>query len=162
MAGTDDERRRASAAIAITLRDAMPHDEARWRDLWAGYTSFYETDVPDDVTAHTWARILDPASPISCRLAECAGKVVGFAISVLHPGTWGHGPRCYLEDLFVDPTVRGGGIGRALIGDLVTRGRAEGWTELYWHTKASNSAARRLYDSFTPADTFVRYCVPLA
>ncbi|MFG1425383.1 GNAT family N-acetyltransferase [Xanthobacter sp. VTT E-85242] len=146
----------------MALRNAAPPDEARWRDLWAGYTAFYETDVPEDVTAHTWARILDPASPISCRLAERAGEVVGFAVSVLHPGTWGHGPRCYLEDLFVDPRVRGGGIGRALIEDLITRGRAEGWTEVYWHTKASNATARRLYDTFTLADAFVRYCVPLA
>ncbi|MFG1421101.1 GNAT family N-acetyltransferase [Roseixanthobacter liquoris] len=162
MADTDDLTQPPSPPIAITLRDAAPGDEARWRDLWAGYTAFYETDVPPDVTAHTWARILDPASPISCRLAEREGEVVGFAISVLHPGTWGHGPRCYLEDLFVDPAVRGGGVGRALIQDLVTRGRAEGWTELYWQTMANNSTARRLYDSFTSADSFVRYCLPLS
>lgn len=162
MSGTEQKSEAASSQAPICVRDATAGDEARWRVLWAGYTAFYETDVPADVTAHTWARILDPASPISCRLAEREGSVAGFAVSVLHPGTWGHGPRCYLEDLFVDPKVRGGGVGRALIQDLITRGRAEGWIELYWQTKASNTVARRLYDSFTPADEFVRYCVQLA
>jgi hypothetical protein len=32
-----------------------------------------------------------------------------------------------------------------------------GWSRLYWHTRAENAAARRLYDSFVEADDFVRY-----
>ncbi|MFG1463983.1 GNAT family N-acetyltransferase [Xanthobacter sp. DSM 24535] len=146
----------------ITIRDAQPQDEARWRVLWAGYTAFYEAEIPADITAYTWERILDPASSIFCRVAENAGVVVGFAVCVLHPGTWDRGPRCYLEDLFVDEAVRGGGIGRMLIQNLIDAGKAEGWQDLYWHTKASNATARRLYDSFAPADEFVRYRLPLA
>ena len=36
-------------------------------------------------------------------------------------------------------------------------GRDRGWSRLYWHTRASNEAARRLYDKFVNADDFVRY-----
>jgi len=32
-----------------------------------------------------------------------------------------------------------------------------GWSRLYWHTRAGNLAARRLYDAFVQADDFVRY-----
>ncbi|HEY8263776.1 MAG TPA: GNAT family N-acetyltransferase, partial [Methyloceanibacter sp.] len=32
-----------------------------------------------------------------------------------------------------------------------------GWSRLYWHTRESNVAARRLYDKFAKADDFVRY-----
>jgi ribosomal protein S18 acetylase RimI-like enzyme len=64
---------------------------------------------------------------------------------------------CYLEDLYVDPVVRGHGIGRALIDDLVRLGRDNGWSRIYWHTRQSNEAARRLYDKFAKADDFVRY-----
>jgi GNAT superfamily N-acetyltransferase len=141
----------------LVVRDPRPADEADWRRLWAGYLDFYETDLPEAVTAATWSRILDPAVPVNSRLAERDGVVVGFANHVLHPGTWSIGPFCYLEDLYVDPEVRGTGAGRALIEDLVARGKAEGWGRVYWHTRETNSVARRLYDRFTPASGFVMY-----
>jgi GNAT superfamily N-acetyltransferase len=142
---------------AIIIRDARAADEAAWRELWAGYLTFYEADVPPETTAHTWARILDPAAPVFCRLAERAGAVVGFSVCILHEGTWVTAPICYLEDLFVTEAARGVGLGRMLIEDVIAQGRAKGWSRLYWHTDANNTAARRLYDQFTVADDFVRY-----
>jgi ribosomal protein S18 acetylase RimI-like enzyme len=53
--------------------------------------------------------------------------------------------------------MRGRGIGRALIEDLLAQARAKGWSRIYWHTEASNAAARRLYETYTRADEFVRY-----
>jgi GNAT superfamily N-acetyltransferase len=76
---------------------------------------------------------------------------------VLHAGTWTEQPICYLEDLFVDPTLRGKGIGEALIDDLVAQAKERGWSRLYWHTRGDNAVARRLYNKFAAADDFVRY-----
>ena len=139
-----------------SIRDPLSGDEPTWRGLWSGYNAFYETTVPEAVTARTWQRILDPASPISGRLIVVDNDVAGFSISVLHEGTWVVAPICYLEDLFVAPKFRGHGLGRMLIADLVDRGKAKGWSRLYWHTRESNPA-RRLYDEFSKADDFVRY-----
>ena len=147
----------AEAGVTLLIRDPKPDDEAAWRRLWVGYVSFYEAEVPDDVTAGTWARLLDPNSGMLGRLAELDGTVVGFTISVLHPGSWTLAPTCYLEDLFVDSQARGNGLGRALIDDLVALGRDRGWSRLYWHTRQSNDTARRLYDSYMEADDFIRY-----
>jgi ribosomal protein S18 acetylase RimI-like enzyme len=146
-----------NAGAAPAVRAIAASDEAVWRRLWAGYTAFYETVVPDAITDATWRRLLDPASPLLGRIAEIGGQAAGFSASVLHDGTWTAGPLCYLEDLFVDPRARGAGAGGALIQDLIDLGRARGWSRLYWHTRAGNAAARRLYDKFTPADDFVRY-----
>lgn len=146
----------------MRIRDPRADDEAVWRALWDGYVRFYEAHVPEAVTAATWQRILTPGSGIFARLAERSGRVVGFTVSVLHPCTWTEGPVCYLEDLFVDPAARGLGAGRALIEDLVGTARARGWSRVYWHTRASNATARALYDTFVPADDFVRYTVTVA
>ncbi|ARO56569.1 GNAT family N-acetyltransferase [Methylorubrum zatmanii] len=141
----------------MTIRDPAAADEAGWRRLWAGYLAFYGETLPEAVTAATWARMLDPASPVFARLAERDGSLVGMTVNVLHEGTWSTTPVCYLEDLFVAPEARGGGIGQALIADLVERGKARGWSRLYWHTRAGNAQARRLYERFVAADDFCRY-----
>jgi len=149
------------AADGVLIRDAEPRDEAAWRRLWSGYITFYEVDVPEAVTAYTWARILDPDMPMFCRVAERDGTVVSFTISTLHPSTWTAGLNCYLEDLFVDPDARGDGVGRAMVDDLLARANEKGWSRLYWHTDAGNETARALYDRYTLADNFVRYRLPL-
>lgn len=143
----------------LLIRDPEPKDELDWRRLWAGYVAFYEATVSEQVTVSTWQRIIESDGSMFGRIAEFQGKVVGFTVSLLHPGSWTLDPICYLEDLFVDPEARGKGVGRALIEDLIERGRENGWSRLYWHTRAGNAQARRLYDEFAAADDFVRYRV---
>ena len=144
---------------APTVRSALPSDEAAWRRLWRGYCEFYEASVPDAVTDRTWKRILDPDSAIMCMVAEVDGQVYGFANCVVHENTWEMLPVCYLEDLFVLPSARGHGVGRALVEWLRNAMRAEGWSRLYWTTKRDNESARGLYDRFVLADDYVRYVV---
>jgi GNAT superfamily N-acetyltransferase len=117
--------------------------------------------MPEEITAGTWRRILDPESQIEAILAVAGGETVGLGNYVLHPFTWSDRPACFLVDLYVSPTARGRDIGAQLIQHLVQRGRDEGWARVYWHTRAGNSRARRLYDRFCPADGFIRYTIPL-
>jgi GNAT superfamily N-acetyltransferase len=144
---------------APTIRSALPSDEATWRKLWREYCAFYEAQLADDVTDRTWKRILDPDSAVMCIVAEVDGHVYGFANCVVHENTWETQAVCYLEDLFVLPSARGRGIGKALIEWLRNAMRAEGWARLYWVTRADNRRARKLYDQFTQADDFVRYVI---
>ncbi len=143
----------------LNIRPALPSDEAAWRALWRSYCEFYNTPLPDAVTGRTWARILDPDSSVMCIVAERNGEVCGFANCVVHENTWELQAVCYLEDLFVAPTARGQGAGKALIEWLRNAMRAEGWARLYWVTHKNNVMARDLYDQFVPADDFVRYVV---
>jgi len=144
-------------ASHAVVRAAEARDEAAWRELWRGYLTFYEADVSEAVTARTWARMLTGEDGVVGRVAASDGQVVGFSVAMVHAGSWSIGPVCYLEDLFVSRAARGAGIGRALIDDLLALARQRGWETLYWHTRESNATARRLYDSYTKADDFVRY-----
>lgn len=141
----------------LTIRDADPGDEAGWRALWDAYLAFYAVDLAPGVADRTWARLMDPASPLKARVAVLSGQVAGFAIHQHHPSSWVAGDDCYLEDLFVAETARGAGIGRALIDDLVALARAKGWHRLYWHTGEGNARARALYDSYAKSDGHIRY-----
>ncbi|MGO4351653.1 N-acetyltransferase family protein [Rhizobium sp. RAF36] len=143
--------------MTVTIRDARPEDESRWRSLWKDYLEFYGVTVDESITDSTWRRVFDPASAIFMRVAEVDGAVAGFSLSLTHEGTWIHGKDCYLEDLFVDQSIRGKGIGRALLDDLVDLCRTNGWSRLYWHTSESNGRARALYDSYVESDGHIRY-----
>ncbi|MEJ8308304.1 GNAT family N-acetyltransferase [Agrobacterium larrymoorei] len=143
--------------MTLTIRDATSSDRDDWLRLWKAYLAFYKVDLPDDVSDNTWRRLLDPASRLSVRLAVLEGDVVGFAIHHFHESTWAKTPDCYLEDLFVDGTIRGKGIGRALIEDLIRICRENGWSRLYWHTDEANHRAQALYDSYVKSDGHIRY-----
>jgi GNAT superfamily N-acetyltransferase len=143
--------------IAMIIRDATPADHAAWLTLWAAFLDFYKTTLPPQVTAFTWARLMDPASSMKMRLAVVDDHPQAFAIHQHHPSTWVMGDDCYLEDLFVAPDQRSQGLGRALINDLTALAKSRGWNRLYWHTDEANTNARRLYDSFVKSDGHIRY-----
>jgi GNAT superfamily N-acetyltransferase len=144
----------------LEIRDASASDETDWRRLWAGHLAFHDAELAPEVIDHTWRRILDPASPMSMRVACRNGTVVGFATYFPHASSWIIGDDCYLEDLYVDESQRGLGVGRALIDDLSALAAARGWQHLYWHTRVTNTPARGLYDSYVMADN-VRYRMKL-
>ncbi|MDZ4094071.1 MAG: GNAT family N-acetyltransferase [Paracoccaceae bacterium] len=147
--------------MGVSIATASLGDEAEWRGLWAAYLEFYQVELSSQVTDRTWARILDPASPLVARLARVDGVMRGFALHHHHASTWVAGDDCYLEDLFVSDSARGHGLGRALIDDLIGIARAQGFHRLYWHTDEDNTRARALYDSYMPYDGHVRYRIPL-
>ena len=141
----------------IEIREVELRDETVWRELWAGYCDFYGVRISPAVTEATWRRLVSPLSTFVGRVARLDGEIVGLSVSIIHECSWTIASVCYLEDLFVAPAMRGRGVGRALIEDLVGLARESGWARVYWHTRADNVVARRLYDRFGEADGFVRY-----
>ena len=147
----------------VLIRPPNADEREAWNRLWQGYLEFYRASLAAEITATLWQRILDPADEIECRVAVAAdGAVVGLVQYFPHPHTWYQGPICYLNDLFVVPEVRGGGIGRQLIEAVVDEARRHGWSEVYWMTHNDNTVARGLYDRITGgSDGFVTYSIPL-
>ncbi len=145
--------------MSAKIRKIETRDEQRWRELWDGYCRFYEREPAPAINDHTWKRIMDTASPVHGIVAEDAGQVIGIANYIIHENTSTLTPVCYLQDLFVDPTLRAGGVGKQLIDWLVAEMKAQGWSRLYWNTKENNYRARGLYDKYTPHSGFLRYVV---
>jgi len=144
----------------VKVREAKAEDYEAWLRLWNGYLSIYGTGLDEAVTVATWHRVLSADSTLFCRLAETEQGVVGFAICVLHEGTWVTQPLCYLEDLFVDDAARGKGAGRALIEAIINEAREKGWSKVYWVTREGNPA-RALYDKLAVVDDYVRYRITI-
>ena len=144
--------------MSVTIRYLAPRDEARWRELFQGYVTFYEAEVASDVIDFTWRRLAGQTDNMVCLVAaDETDRPAGFAALVFHRSTWSASWYCYLEDLFVDPLVRGGGIGRALIEATYAEADKRGANRTYWATQEGNSTARRLYDQVGVLTEFVQY-----
>jgi ribosomal protein S18 acetylase RimI-like enzyme len=73
----------------------------------------------------------------------------GFAQIRYRPWVYSAGPyaHSYLEELYVVPTLRGKGIGRALVDAAMNAARGEGATHMELGTSETDTAARGLYES---------------
>lgn len=150
--------------LEYKVRPVAESDRTQWEPLWQGYLRFYRSSLADEVTDLLWQRIVDPAHDIQCRVAENKqGDLVGLVHFFPHPHTWYADPVCYLNDLFVTPTIRGAGVGKMLIEAVVTVAKQQQWTEVYWHTQSKNTVARGLYDKITGGtDGFINYTIDVA
>ena len=118
---------------------------------------FYRERLPEEITQTTFDRLVDPNNELKAFVAESEGRLIGFAHYLFHPSTWSLSGYCYLEDLFVDPTVRGQGAGRALIKAVYGAADAGGASKVYWLTQEFNADARALYDTLGHRTSSIKY-----
>ena len=148
--------------MTCTVRPLTRDDEADWRRLWRAYLEFYETEVPEEVYATFFERLLgDNPRDFHGLIAEVDGKPVGLTHYLFHRHGWKIENVCYLQDLYADPDVRGTGIGRALIEAVYQAADAEGAPSVYWLTQDFNTEARKLYDRIGQVSPFIKYGRPL-
>lgn len=143
---------------ALIIRPLQAEDRADWARLWTGYLEYYQTSVPEAVYDSTFARLMgDDPQDFSGLLAVLDGRPVGLVHYLFHRHCWKIENVCYLQDLFADPTVRGQGIGRALIEAVYAAADANGTPAVYWLTQDFNATARQLYDRVAQVTPFIRY-----
>lgn len=143
------------------IRGLNSDDYEAWLPLWRGYLTFYEADLPDAVTASTWSRLLDDREPVHGALVfDDEGRAVGFVHWLFHRSTWSVGNVCYLNDLFVDGSQRGKGLGRDLIQHVHADATAKGAPKVYWLTHETNTTAQHLYNTLAERTGFIQYRKP--
>lgn len=80
-------------------------------------------------------------------IAEWDGRPVGFAFYFFNYSTWLGRPGLYLEDLFVIPSARGQGIGKALLARLAQIAVEKDCYGMRWQVLDWNQPAIDFYDS---------------
>jgi GNAT superfamily N-acetyltransferase len=137
--------------MSILIRPITESDKTRWLELFKEYIVFYKSSLSDEQFELTWQRINSEFN-IKGLVAEVENKIVGFTHYIWRPSTWEVEDFCYLEDLYVDPKNRKGGVGRALIKAVEEIAIAKGSKRLYWTTAPDNETARKLYDKVAITD----------
>lgn len=143
--------------MSVTVRPLADRDKARWQEMWEGYLTFYEAAIDDANTVKLWDR-LQGAGDIDCLVAcDADDRVIGIVQYLFHATSWTVHDKCYLQDLYVDPAVRVGGAGRALIEAVYEKAAEASASEVYWMTQQFNSVARVLYDRVGELTPFIKY-----
>jgi len=141
----------------MIVRMACETDFESWLPLWKDYQQFYKTDISEKTTAITWARFLDASEPMHCAVAEVDKKIVGLVHYIQHRSCWTVGDYVYLQDLFVDTSARGHGVGRALIEFVYAKAEESGASRVWWLTHETNTDAMLLYDRIAEKSGFLQY-----
>lgn len=139
------------------IRSVTQQDHAAWLPLWQAYLTFYNTVLPDEVSASTWQRFLDPAEPTNAALAWQDGKAVGMVHFIYHRSNWSIANACYLQDLLVTPEQRGTGVGRLLIEHVYTTAKANNCDKVHWLTHETNATAIQLYERIAERPGYIQF-----
>jgi GNAT superfamily N-acetyltransferase len=102
-----------------------------------------------------------PAVYAHVAIDDATGETAGFALWFLNFSTWRGVHGVYLEDLYVRPSARGGGHGKALLRELARICVDRGYARLEWWVLHWNEPAREFYHSLgaQPMDEWVPYRV---
>lgn len=131
----------------MEIRPAREDEVEDLLPLLRGYCDFYEADPPDDgLRKMARALIADPDEGVIFIARDQAGQAVGFAAMGWKWSSLSAARAGVLEDLFVAPDARGGGLAEALIEACAERCRERGATKLEWVTATDNKRAQAVYD----------------
>lgn len=138
----------------MRVRPATPADLPRVVALMRELAEFEKLPGPDDAAARRLGEDAFGRRRIDVLVGEGAGgEVVAYAVLLETYSTFLARPLLYLEDLYVTPAARRGGVAtammRAVAAEAVRRGCPRvAWTVLDW-----NEPARRFYAALGARET---------
>jgi GNAT superfamily N-acetyltransferase len=116
--------------------------------LIAAYQRFYEVaEIDEERNRAFFRRFLAPSEDGVLVGANEGGDLVGYACLYWHFSSLAAAESVLMNDLYVDESARGRGVGRALIEASAAIARERGALHLEWSTAPGNLTAQRLYDS---------------
>jgi GNAT superfamily N-acetyltransferase len=132
--------------MATTIRTAQPDDVSLILRFIRALALFERE--PDAVEATEEGLLRDGFGPqpvFECLIAEHDGQPAGLALYFYNYSTWVGRPGLYIEDLFVEPELRGLGIGKALLQQVAAVALKKGCGRLQWAVLDWNQPAIDFY-----------------
>jgi len=132
----------------LTIRPAIPADASLIVAFIRKLAVYEKLEHEAKASAGDIARDLFGHEPkVFCEIAEWEGVPVGFALWFYTYSTFQGRHGIWLEDLYVDPEMRGNGIGKALLVHLARRCVEEGLGRFEWWVLDWNEPSIEFYKS---------------
>ncbi|KNY05150.1 GNAT family N-acetyltransferase [Microbacterium sp. GCS4] len=137
---------------AVRIRTATPDDAPRIAELLHAFNTEFDTETPrvEVLTRRLRALLAGPST-----FAVLGGEpAVGVALVTVRPNVWSDGPVALLDEMYVDPSERAGGIGGEILRVVVEACQRLGVAEIEINGAGSDADAMRFYErhGFTNGD----------
>lgn len=134
--------------MTVCIRPAVPGDEALIVYFIRALAEYEkQLDLVRTTEANLTKHLFGPTPRAWCDIAEWDGAPAGFAFWFYNFSTFPSRPGIYLEDLFVEPALRGKGIGKALLANLAKRAVEEDLCMVQWWVLNWNEPSISFYKS---------------
>jgi [ribosomal protein S18]-alanine N-acetyltransferase len=128
--------------MTILTRPQISHADARHLDaLMAVMTGSFDPLYGEAWTASQVAGSLLLTGSFARHATDASGRTIGFTLARAASA------EVELLLIAVEPQLRGGGMGRQLVEQVVVDARARGASEVFLEVRENNVAARHLYRS---------------
>ncbi|MBC7390481.1 MAG: GNAT family N-acetyltransferase [Opitutaceae bacterium] len=137
--------------MEIKIRKALASDIPTIMKLVHELAEFEKQ--PDEVKNTEEQMLLEGFGPnpaFYALLAEANGKVCGMSVYFYSYSTW-KGKSIYIDDVIVNESYRGKGIGRKLMEATIMVAKEEGVGKLHWQVLDWNEPAIKFYNKYNPS-----------
>ena len=134
--------------MSLNIRRARPDESGLVLSFIRELAEYEKLSHEVEATEAMIGNALFGESPrLFCAITEWNGEAVGFAVWFVNFSTFSGRHGIYLEDLFVRPSHRGKGIGKALLTYLARECVDNGWARLQWAVLDWNTPSIAFYKS---------------
>jgi GNAT superfamily N-acetyltransferase len=132
----------------ISIRKAIPSDCPRLLELIQELADYENASDQVTVKLEHFIQSGFGEQPVWWALvAEVDVRVEGFALYYIRYSTW-KGQRMYLEDLLVTNAMRGKGLGKLLLDQLIAEAKEKGFSGIAWQVLDWNEPAINFYKKY--------------
>jgi GNAT superfamily N-acetyltransferase len=134
--------------MALSINRARPDQAGLIFSLICELAEYEKLSHEVEATEGGIAEALFGSNPrLFCEIGEWDHEPAGFAVWFFNFSTFSGRSGIFLEDLFVRPTFRGKGIGKALLAHLARLSIENGWSRVQWTVLDWNTPSIDFYKS---------------
>ncbi|HHL34182.1 MAG TPA: GNAT family N-acetyltransferase [Desulfobulbaceae bacterium] len=132
-------------------------DYGQWATLYKAYADFYQVSLTEEQLQTVWTWLDGHETELRGLAALVDGEPQGIVHyrRFLRPLAGEVG--IFLDDIFVCPSARRKGVGKALLDRLQDIADAQGCTVIRWMTAEHNHGAQNFYDLFGKKTGWITY-----
>jgi len=129
----------------LELRIVTPQDADALVGMALEFRDHLERATPTEAQFRDSVARLLSTGDAEFYIAVQDGSAVGYVLQRFRHSMWAGGLEATLEDLFVSPPRRGGGLGKRLVEFALERAREKGCASICLDTNEHNEASTRIY-----------------